>query len=111
MDRRLDLLTMASLTSLLGIGVEHSAYAYTSYSVTSVIVAKDQYQGEKNLEKAPLFKPHETDTEFRDRIWITSNERTGCAGISVFSVGRDDPIRVLIIDEPGVAYHGRAVPH
>ena len=78
--------------------------AAPKYTVNKVIVAEDQYQGEGKLDPAPIFKPHETDASGLPNYWVSSNERTGCAGITVLKNGNNAVLAKLIIDEPGVEY-------
>lgn len=80
------------------------AQATPSYAVTQTLVAADEYKGEKGLTPKPLFKPHDARTFPRLDAWMTSNERTGCAGITIFADGSNKVLAKLFIDDPGVAY-------
>jgi hypothetical protein len=77
--------------------------AAPTYNANKVLVAEDQYQGEKKLDPNPIFKPHEVVVSQRPNIWISSNERTAFAGITIF--GGDQRVLALVnIDEPGVEF-------
>jgi hypothetical protein len=79
--------------------------AAPEYSVTKVLVAEDQYQGEAGVTPKPLYKPHEVVIDGGGKsVWITSNERTEFAGITIFNVNR--VLSVVNIDEPNVEFHG-----
>jgi hypothetical protein len=82
--------------------------AAPKYEITNVYVPPDQYaQGgkERDLEARPIYKPHDSRTTYLPNFWITSNERTGCAGITTLSNRGDRTLKNVIIDEPGVAYN------
>lgn len=78
------------------------SFAANPYKTQKVLIPTDEAVSGQ-LQSAPLFKPHETASPQALSVWITSNERTGCAGITVFN-SADQPLKNLIIDEPGVAY-------
>lgn len=80
-----------------------SAAAAPTYSVNKVLVAEDQYQGEKRLDPAPLYKPHEVVVAGQPKLWITSNEREGQAGITVFGPG-NRVLALVNIEEPGLEF-------
>lgn len=99
---RLLLLTVAMIAA--SIGPFTAAQAAPTYTINKVFVAQDEYKGEKGLEPRALFKPHDSRTSADPEFWITSNERTGCAGISIFHNGSNRLIAKLFIDDPAVAY-------
>ena len=93
-------LLSASLIVLIG---SAQLSAAPIYKANKVLVAEDQYQGEKGLDPNPVYKPHEVVVSQQPNIWISSNERTGFAGITVF--GGDQRVLALVnIDEPGVEF-------
>jgi hypothetical protein len=85
------------------------AFAAADYTITDVLVADDQYQGEPDLAPKPIYKPHEVAIDPARRIWITSNERgefeDGRAGITILRAGRNRVLAEVNIDEPGVIFH------
>ena len=82
------------------------AVAASTYTVTKVLVAQDEYKGGSGMIPAPIYKPHDARTTATPNFWITSNERTGCAGITVLQNGSDKVLSKVNIDEPGVVWHG-----
>jgi hypothetical protein len=84
--------------------------AAPTYTINKVLVAEDQYQGEKGVTPAPLYKPHETDASRAPKFWISSNERgeeaageepdpaTSRAGITVFKNGNNAPLSQIDIE-------------
>ena len=93
-----------------------SATAAPTYSIDKVLVAEDQYFGQPGVAPAQLYKPHEVVVSHspnpNKRIWISSNERSGFAGITIF--GGDNSVRAFMnIEEPGPALQtprGRGFP-
>jgi len=82
--------------------------AAPSYTTDGILVPPDQWElgGEPNrLTPAPVYKPHDSRTDYMPGWWITSNERTGCAGVTTFTK-KNIPLKNVIIDEPGVEFHG-----
>ena len=82
-----------------------SATAAPTYSIDKVLVAEDQYFGQPGVAPAQLYKPHEVVVSHspnpNKRIWISSNERSGFAGITIF--GGDNSVRAFMnIEEPGL---------
>ncbi len=83
------------------------AAAAPTYDITDVYVPPDQYkQGgkEHDLQSRPIYKPHDSRTTLLPNFWITSNERTGCGGVTTLDDGSDKTLANVIIDEPGVEY-------
>jgi hypothetical protein len=83
--------------------------AAPTYTATKVLVPPDQYNlggRQRGLSVAPIYKPHDARTSFQPEWWITSNERTGCAGITILANGSDRTLATVNIDEPNVGYHG-----
>ena len=77
------------------------ANAAPTYTINEVLVAEDQYAGQDGLEPATLYKPHEVVVSQQGDFWISSNERTGFAGITIFDGGNN--VRAFMnIEEPGV---------
>ena len=99
--------TCAAVVTALGLSA--SAHAYT---VTDVLVADDQYQGEAGVTPAPVYKPHETDASATPSYWISSNERgdesippgqskinpANRAGITIFESGTNKVLSTLNIE-------------
>lgn len=75
--------SLLSATLIVLIGSAQLSAAPT-YKANKVLVAEDQYQGEKGLDPNPIYKPHEVVVSQQPNIWISSNERTGFAGITIF---------------------------
>jgi hypothetical protein len=97
-------LTAVALAMLAAAGL---AVAAPPYEITKVLVAQDQFKAnpaDPKLKAAPLFKPHDSRTSLLPRYWITSNERTGCAGITVFANGSDAALATLFIDDPEATF-------
>ena len=94
------------VTAIAGtlIAIAGSVSAAPTYSITNVLVANDQYQGETGLTPAPVYKPHETDASAQPKYWISSNERgdeetgTGKGGISIFEYGTNKVLSTLNIE-------------
>ncbi len=78
------------------------SFAANSYKTQKVLIPPDEPVS-GNLQSASLFKPHETASPQALSVWATSNERTGCAGITMFN-STDQQLKNLVIDEPDVAY-------
>jgi len=95
---------VAAAAAIVAAGLASPVLAAPNYTVNKVIVAEDQYQGERKLDPAAIFKPHETDASRLPRYWVSSNERTGCAGITVLTSASNKVLANLIIDEPDVEY-------
>jgi len=95
-------LASACLGALLGSVIALPAAAYT---IDEVLVAEDQHFGEAGLTPAPLYKPHEVvvsqNPNPNKNIWISSNERSGFAGITIFD-GSNNVRATLNIEEPGL---------
>lgn len=99
------------LTTAIGCILAGSAVAAPTYTVTKVLVAEDQYQGEKGVSPAPLYKPHETDASRSPKFWISSNERgeeeggeepdpaTSKAGITIFKNGNNAVLSQVEIED------------
>jgi len=88
-----------------GLGIAEPVVAAPTYSIAKVLVAEDQYQGEAGVTPKPLYKPHEVaidGEEPDDSAWITSNEREGFAGITIFNVNKVEAF--LNIEEPGLEF-------
>lgn len=97
----------ASMLTLLA--VSSLATAAPNYVIDSIYVPPDQFaQGgnEKGLQPRNIWKPHDSRTAFLPTFWLTSNERTGCAGITTLASGSNIQLANIIIDEPGVEFHG-----
>jgi hypothetical protein len=105
------------VTAIAGtlIAIAGSVSAAPTYSITNVLVADDEYQGETGLTPAPVYKPHETDASATPKYWISSNERgdeetgTGKGGISIFEYGTNKVLSTLNIENaciPVVDPHG-----
>jgi len=76
-----------------------------TYTITNVLVADDQYQGESGVTPKPIYKPHETDASFFPDYWIASNERgdeevpgSGKGGITVLKNGTNDVLAQVNIE-------------
>lgn len=99
---------VAALVSAALIAVAGSAQAAAPYYVKSeVLVAEDQWMlggRPPQLTPAPLFKPHDSRTTKSRNWWATSNERTGCAGITLFDSASNRALARVVIDEPAVEY-------
>jgi len=95
-------LASACLGALLDSVIALPAAAYT---IDEVLVAEDQHFGEAGLTPAPLYKPHEVvvsqNPNPNKNIWISSNERSGFAGITIFD-GSNNVRATLNIEEPGL---------
>jgi len=82
--------------------------ATPDYKVTNVYVPPDQFAqggGEAGLQVRPIYKPHDSRTSYSPEFWMTSNERTGCAGVTTLSNNFNNTLKNVIIDEPNVEYH------
>lgn len=82
--------------------------AAPNYTITDVLVAEDQYQGEDGVIPKPLYKPHETDASALPEYWISSNERgeeedgepvPSRAGITIFEYGSNEVLSKLEIED------------
>lgn len=107
-DRRITQRVAVAAVAAAALGalsVAHAGDDTATYKVRKTLVAQDEYKGEKGLVPKPLFKPHDARVNADRENWIVSNERTGCAGITIFRTGSDDVLAKLFIDEPTVAYH------
>jgi hypothetical protein len=71
------------------------------YKAGTVFIPSDQPSLDSLVPKT-FYKPH--GAAYSAGVWITSNERTGCAGITIFSAANNNVISTLNIDEPNVAY-------
>ena len=79
------------------------ANAAPTYTIDQVLVAEDQHFGEPDLTPAPIYKPHEVVVSRQPNIWISSNERSGFAGITI--LGGDNNVRAFMnIEEPGIDF-------
>lgn len=94
--------------------------AAPNYSITKVLVAEDQWQGENGLiAPAPVYKPHETDASALPQYWISSNERgdeavkgSGKGGITIFEYGTNNVLSTLNIEDaciPVVGLDGKII--
>lgn len=91
------------------LGVVGLATAAPTYTITNVYVPPDQFAlggNEADLKARPIYKPHDSRTTYFPKFWMTSNERTGCAGVTTLSNGTNNTLANVIIDEPGVEFHG-----
>ena len=88
-------------------GISAPAFAAPTYTITDVLVAEDQYQGERRVTPKPIFKPHETDASRLPRFWISSNERgeeeggdpvASRAGITILRNGNNAVLSQLDIE-------------
>ncbi len=87
-------LTLALASGLVSQGV---ALAQPSYLPAQVFVAEDQYTGEGGMiAPAPIYKPHETANA--PTWWVSSNEREGQAGITIFDSETNNVLSTLNID-------------
>ncbi len=99
-------LSALAALSIGGLGVTQQAVAAPTYSIQKVLVAGDQWKGEPDLVSKKLYKPHEVAVDAAREIWISSNERTAKAGITVFRDHANKVLATINIDEPGVEFHG-----
>ena len=97
------MLTSSCAILVVAAGISVPANATPTYNINKVIVAQDQYMGEKGLNPGPIYMPHEVVVSQQPNIWISSNERSGFAGITIF--GGDQRVRAMVnIEEPGVVF-------
>jgi len=95
----------AGLIAIVGV----TQAATPNYKITNVYVPPDQYAlggNEAGLQPRPIYKPHDSRTSFTPVFWVTSNERTGCAGVTTLENFHNTTMKQVIIDEPGVEFHG-----
>jgi DNA-binding beta-propeller fold protein YncE len=89
---------------MLALGAAPSAWSVGTYGGAVQLIPDDQPVTGSQVQK-PLYKPHEI--AFRGGatpIWITSNERTGKAGISIFKSPNNELFATMNIDEPGAQF-------
>ena len=101
------LLSSACAATVVTLGLSAPANAAPTYTIDKVLVAEDQYFGEPGLDPAPIYKPHEVvvsqNPNPNKNIWISSNERSGFAGITILD--GDDNVRAFMnIEEPGIDF-------
>jgi hypothetical protein len=92
--------------SVLAMGFAQMAGALPNYRVKQVFIPNDQTPVEGSQKQGPLYKPH--DVALRrtgTNIWVSSNERAGFGGITIFKAPRNEVLATLNIDEPGVEFH------
>jgi len=82
-------------------GISAPAIAAPTYSIDKVLVAEDQHTGQPDLTPTQVYKPHEVVVS--QNIWISSNERGGFAGITIFD-GNNDVLAFMNIEEPGIDF-------
>ena len=94
-------LSNACAVAVATLGLSAPANAAPTYTIDKVIVAEDQYGGQQGLDPGPVYKPHEVVLSQQHNIWISSNEREGFAGITIFH--GDNTVRAhMNIEEPGL---------
>lgn len=85
-------------------GLSSPAYAAPTYNINKVLVAEDQYPGAAGVKPKPVYKPHEVAVHSFRGLWVSSNERTGFAGVTVFRTGSNRVLATLNIEEPDVEF-------
>lgn len=92
------------LPVLVFLGAAQPAWSVGTYGGVVQLIPDDQPVTGSKIGK-PLYKPHEIAFKGgATPIWITSNERTGKAGITIFKSPSNEALASLNIDEPGVEF-------
>ncbi len=76
--------------------------ADNSYQIENILIPDDQ-TASPDTQQAQLYKPHEVAIDSRS-LWISSNERSRFAGISLFHKGSNKLLAFVNIEEPGLEF-------
>ena len=78
------------------------AVASDEYQIESVLIPDDQ-PASVGLQQTQIYKPHEVAIDQRS-VWVSSNERSGFAGITLFHKGSNQVLSFVNIEEPGLDF-------
>ncbi len=79
-----------------------NALATDGYQIDTVLIPDDQ-AASPDTQQTQLYKPHEVAIDRRP-FWISSNERSGFAGITLFHKGSNKVMAWVNIEEPGLEF-------
>ena len=84
---------------------DETTIAVQSLAITKILIP-DTQPADGSLVQKPFAKPHDIAIDDVRGLYITSNERTGCAGLTIFQQGSNAVLAQTSIDETGVQFHG-----
>lgn len=79
-----------------------NAVASNDYQIDTVLIPDDQ-TASTGMQQTQVYKPHEVAIDQRP-LWVSSNERGGFAGITLFRKKSNDVIALVNIEEPGLDF-------
>ncbi len=96
---------MKSITCRLALSASlfsGAVLAESGYQIEKVLIPDDQ-AASPDTQQTQLYKPHEVAIDDRP-FWITSNERSGFAGITLFRKDSNQVTAFINIEEPGLDF-------